>query len=299
MNDLVDEFLTTLGAGKNLSANTIKGYSIDLRQFTSFCERSGKIKIIEVDVRTLRRFLSYLLTLKYSPKTIARKLSSLRSFFSYLSSVRKISNNPIIFLTTPRLPKKLPRVLRETEIEALIEVPDVTTPLGKRDRTILELIYSSGLRVGELVSINLKDVELASGMIKVLGKGRKERVIPVGDPAIDCLESYIKEARESLLCKRKIPGGTEALFLTRAGNRIGASDVRRLFSKHLKRISSDTGASPHTLRHSFATHLLDRGADLRTVQELLGHVDLSTTQLYTHISTSRLRKVFKQAHPRA
>lgn len=298
MDNLVDQFLSNLSAQRNLSPNTIKAYSNDLKQFTSFIKRANRNSLEEVDPKTLRRFLAYLYTLKYKPRTVARKLSSIRSLFVFIASVKGTNCNPASFLMTPKLPRSLPNVLRESEVNSLLESPDISTVLGRRDRAILELIYSSGIRVGELVSLDNSDLELSAGQIKVLGKGSKERIIPVGDVAIDSLNDYLKNSREAL-AKKGRQRDIESLFLTRNGNRISSSDVRRLFSKYIRRISLDSGATPHTLRHSFATHLLDNGADLRTVQELLGHVDLSTTQLYTHISTSHLRKVYKQAHPRA
>jgi len=286
MNRYVDKFLTYLEIEKNYSPHTLLNYKIDLEEFASVLENPDPLKIGYIH---LRKYLAQMRQRPLKPRTLARKLSSIRSFFKFLHREGLIKNNPAVLLLTPRLDKKLPKFLSEKEMVGLIESPPLDAPSGKRDRAILELLYSSGLRVSELVGLNVDSFDPISNLVKVMGKGRKERLVPVGDKAIEALRAYLNSRTSR----------QRALFLNKNGGRLSDRSVRYIINKHILKTSIRMNVSPHVLRHSFATHLLNRGADLRSVQELLGHVNLSTTQIYTHISTERLKNVYDKAHPHA
>jgi site-specific recombinase XerD len=229
----------------------------------------------------------------YSKRTVARKLASLRSFFKFLYREGYIKTNPSSGISTPKLDKKLPIFLDTDEVSKLIEAPDEKDLSGLRDRALMETLYSTGIRVSELVGMNLSEIDFISGVIKVFGKGKKERLAPIGDKALRAIRNYLDKRGIGKLNDKK------AVFLNKDGGRLTDRSVRRIIEKYIKRVSLREGVSPHTLRHSFATHLLNRGADLRSVQELLGHMNLSTTQIYTHVTTQRLKEVYDKAHPRA
>lgn len=290
MHRYIDKFLSYLDIEKNYSQHTVVNYSIDLNEFLEFLEFLGD----NIDIKTItylhfRRFLAHLRTHNHKPRTLARKLSSLRSFFKFLHREGLIDENPALLLMTPKLDKPLPKFLSEKEVTALIEAPSSNTESGLRDRAIMETLYSTGIRVSELVGLNEESVDAISNIAKVEGKGKKERLVPIGDKALDALRAYLGKRKKR----------SRALFLNKNGTRLTDRSVRNIIKKYISKASLIMHVSPHMMRHSFATHLLDHGADLRAVQELLGHSNLSTTQIYTHVTTERLKKVYDKAHPRA
>ncbi len=295
MTEVIDAFLRAAKVERDLSPHTLSAYASDLAQFLEWCGRSDIQVVEDVDRRLLRRYIAFLSQKRYARRTIARKASALRSMFTWAVTRGEVGADPSIDLAVPRLDRSLPRVLKEKEAAALCETPLADDAVGQRDRAILELLYGSGLRVGELCALDVDDVDRSDGSVRVLGKGRKVRVVPVGHASLTALELYISDGRAALLENHE-PAEPAALFFNTRGSRIGPRSVRAMMQKYLGR---DRPSSPHALRHSFATHLLDGGADLRAVQELLGHESLATTQIYTHVSTERLRSVYEQSHPRA
>jgi len=292
-DELVHRYLEHLAVERNASPRTVAAYSTDLAQFSAWLERAG-LEMVTLRYRDLRGYLAELDRARYSRRTIARKLSALRSVYAYLAEEGIVPGSPADVVATPKLPSKLPVIATSEALTALIEVSDPSTPGGLRDRAILETLYATGVRVSELTGLDLGDVDFARGQIKVLGKGSKERIVPIHRLASARLEEYLRTARPALAKNAESP----AFFLNRSGDRLSAGGVRRLMKRRLAESSGPSSLSPHALRHTFATHLLEGGADLRTVQELLGHVALSTTQIYTHLSARRLRDVHKTAHPR-
>jgi len=286
MDRYIEKFINYLKIEKDASGHTILNYREDLRGFLHFLQ---KTPLEEVDYLTIRKFLAALRSKEYDKRTIARKLSTLRSFFKFLYREGYLKFNPMSTVSTPKIDKKLPRFLDVANVVRLIESPDTKDSCGLRDRAIMEILYSSGMRVSELVGLDCDDVDFIGGVAKVMGKGKRERICPIGEKATDALRNYLT----------KRTGRSKALFLNRSGGRLRDRSVRRIIDKHIRRASLREKISPHTLRHSFATHLLDRGADLRSVQELLGHKNLSTTQIYTHITPERLKSVYDKTHPRA
>ena len=293
MNNPVQLFLDFLNSEKNASSHTLKNYAIDLREFT---KAVGDKPIADVTYLDIRTFLALLKNRNYSKSSIARKLACLRSFFKCLVRENVLKSNPALEISTPKREKRLPKFLDPTEVTSLLEAPPKNTWEGKRDRAILETLYSSGLRVSELVGLNYDDVDFFSGLLRVRGKGKKERIVPIGEIAARAIQDYLahKPARTGESTASKKP-----LYLNRSGGRLTDRSVRRMMIKYARHIALKKEISPHTLRHSFATHMLDRGADLRSVQELLGHENLSTTQIYTHVTTKRLKEAYDAAHPRA
>jgi integrase/recombinase XerC len=293
---LTDKFLTFLKAEKNYSKHTLSSYATDMREFHVFLD---KTRVDEADVPMLRKYLAVLREKGYSKRTVARRMASLRSYFKFLTREGDIAKNPAVLLKSPKLEKKLPIVLDESEVAHLLEAPDKDLP-GKRDRAILETLYSTGMRVSELVGLDVEHVDFLGGVCRVYGKGAKERLCPVGDRALRSIRDYL-EMREGEAKKNK--KATRALFLSHSpndkGGRLTDRSVRRILHRYIQMTCRRDNISPHTLRHSFATHLLNRGADLRSVQELLGHENLSTTQIYTHVSSQRLKEAYDKAHPRA
>lgn len=296
----VDSFLNHMRVEKGASAMTIISYRTDLTQFFDFLAEQNQVSAQEITAelvnhRTVREYLSYLQDIGLSRSTTARKLAALRSYIKYLCREEVLKNNPIATVSTPKQEKKLPRFLYPTEIDMLLNAPPVDVPLGNRDRAILELLYATGMRVSELVALDLRDVDSTEGFVKVFGKGAKERLIPMGLTSQQAIADYANNYRNKL-------GGQEqdqqALFLNRFGQRLTARSVRNIINKYVELVAITQKVSPHTLRHTFATHLLDGGADLRAVQEMLGHVKLSTTQVYTHLTRERLKTVHNKALPR-
>jgi tyrosine recombinase XerC len=285
----VSRFLRYLRDERNASEHTTSNYAFDLRQFFQFL---GHERLEAVTALDIRRFVAHLSTQRLARRTIARRLSCLRSFFRFLCREETLEHNPAAAVPTPRLEKQLPSFLDEAQAARLLEMPGVAKWQGWRDRAILEALYSTGMRVSELVGLNGDDLDEISGMVLVRGKGKKERLCPIGQTALTALRRYLAKRPKAL----RVP---YALFVSQKGTRLTVRQVDRLLARYVAAAALPSAVSPHSLRHSFATHLLDRGADLRSVQELLGHVSLSTTQIYTHITPQRLKKVYDQAHPRA
>jgi len=282
MEKEVDDFLQFLITEKGASIHTTKNYSIDLREFRKFL---GEKPLKDVTYIDIRAFLAFLKSRDYSKSSVARKLACLRSFFKYLARENVMTQNPAVGISTPRKEKRLPDFLNPDEVTKLLDAPNKPTWEEKRDKSILEMLYSSGLRVSELVGLNHDDCDLFGGVLRVRGKGKKERIVPVGQVALNCLKSYLDEKPPKDLA----PAFKKPLFVSRLGGRLTDRSVRRMILKYVKRTGLGKEVSPHMFRHSFATHMLDRGADLRSVQELLGHASLSTTQIYTHVTTQRLK----------
>ncbi|MBN1192552.1 MAG: tyrosine recombinase [Coriobacteriia bacterium] len=291
---LVDLFIEHLRVERNLSPNTVGAYASDLASLLAWAARVP-VHVLDADHRLLRLYLAELDRARYSKRTIARRLAAIRSFYRFCVMRHFAEGSPAAVLATPKLTRHLPTVAPESLLDQLIETPDATTSIGLRDRAILELLYATGIRVSELSGLDLGDVDVRGGTVRVMGKGSRERIVPIHPAAVRRLTEYLNESRSHL---RKDPA-CPALFLNRLGGRLSAGGVRRMLERHLNALGSSRQLTPHDLRHSFATHLLEGGADLRTVQELLGHVALSTTQIYTHVSTKYLREVHKGAHPRA
>ncbi|MEN6348097.1 MAG: tyrosine recombinase XerC [Syntrophomonas sp.] len=296
----VEGFLDHLRVEKSASNLTLLGYKTDLSQFFAFLSDKYRLSIDEIgndlfNHRAVRDYLVQMQERGLTRSTMARKLAALRSFVKYLCRENILPGNPIAAVSTPKQDKKLPKFLYSPEINLLMNAPDVLSTAGKRDKAILETLYAAGLRVSELVSLNLDDLDLSQDLIKIRGKGKKERIVPLGRQAKEALIIYIERSR-TYLAKRS--SDTKALFLNRFGNRLSARSVRNILNKYVDGIALNQKISPHTLRHSFATHLLNNGADLRSVQELLGHVKLSTTQIYTHLTRERIKNIHNETHPR-
>lgn len=295
MQEAFKSYLNYLEAERNFSPYTVRNYRADLVDFFQFLKTKGVGSLGEVDKHVLRDYLSNLTDRKLVKASIARKMSALRSFFSYLVREGITDTNPAAAISSPKLEKRLPSFLTVAETVRLLTTPDLTKPEGLRDRALMEFLYASGLRVSELVSLNLEQVNLETGEIRVWGKGAKERVVLIGKPAAAALSTYISEGRSRLTGKK----ATSALFLNRYGERIITRQVEKIVEKYGRIAGIGKRVHPHLLRHTFATHLLDGGADLRVVQELLGHADLSSTQIYTHVTKSKAQKIYLSAHPMA
>lgn len=295
VDKLAEKFLRYLEGERNTSEHTRTAYRGDLAEFYKFLEGRAPASVTRDD---LRRYLAGLSTRTepFSKRTIARKLASIRSFFRYLVREGYAKKNPASTVNNPKLEKRLPMVLDENEIDRLLGSPEDDVS-GLRDRAILETLYSTGMRVSELVKLDVERVDFISGVCRVTGKGSKERLCPIGDKALRAIRAYL--AKRGKVSKKE----AKAVFLNHSpngtGSRLTTRSVSRILDKYIERTCRRSGISPHTLRHSFATHLLNRGADLRSVQELLGHENLSTTQIYTHVSTARLKEAYDKAHPRA
>ena len=290
----LEGFLGHLAVERGLSPHTLRAYSSDLARYLEWSERAG-VDPLHPTHRALRRYLAELDRSGYARRTIARRMAAVRSFMAYLVEQGEIDSDPSRVVSAPSPPRRLPALVPEQALRALLDAPDPETPLGVRDRAVLEVLYASGIRVSELTGLTLDRLDLAGATATVMGKGSRERVVPLHPMAVSRLRDYLDRARPVFARERSTP----AVFLSSRGNPLSADAVRRLLKTHLARAGAALSLSPHSLRHTFATHLLEGGADLRTVQELLGHVALSTTQIYTHVSTKRLQDVHRQAHPRA
>ncbi|MBS4022438.1 MAG: tyrosine recombinase XerC [Dethiobacter sp.] len=299
MADLASGFITYLQVEKNASPHTIRNYAEDLSQFLGFLEEEGVFFPDKLDYLALRYFLAFLHGQKYARRTVARKLSTIRTFLRYLSREGVLSDTSWASVSTPRRGKKLPKFLYVEEMLRLLAAPGTDTPAGLRDAAILEMLYATGIRVSELVGLDINDPDLQSGQVIVFGKGSRERIVPLGCFATRTVHTYLSCGRPALLRKNKAPEEEKALWLNKYGTRLTDRGVRRIVDKYVRRAGLTGGISPHSIRHSFATHLLNAGADIRIVQELLGHVNISTTQIYTHITRDRLKEVYNCAHPRA
>ncbi len=298
MNSILNNYITSLKVEKNFAILTIDNYRRDIEQFLRFLDHNG-LQLLEVDYRHLRRYLAVLKEYRYARSSIARKLSAIRSFLRYLKRDGLIGDNSWEIVATPKKGRKLPRFLYADEVLELLEAPPRETLLGKRDRALLEVIYGSGIRVSELVSLDINSVDMDEGLLKVTGKGSRERTVPLGAYASRALSLYQRKSRPFLEIRNKEIQKTAALFLNRFGTRLSDRSARRIVYKYGQKICAGFQLSPHVLRHSFASHLLNAGADLRVIQELLGHVSVSTTQMYIHITKEELKRTYLGAHPRA
>ncbi len=293
--ELLDEFCDNLWLEDGLSRNTLDSYRSDLAKFVQWLERHHVLSVIQTSHSDIQGYLADLVvTQRARPSSTSRNISSLKRLFRYLLRQGKIATDPTLQIDTPKLPRNLPKSLTEQDIERLLDTPDSQTPLGLRDRTMFEVLYATGLRVSELVTLRITQVSLDMGVVRVMGKGSKERLVPLGEEALDWLCRYLAESREVLLDKQV----SDALFVTARGEGMTRQMFWYLIKKYAKQGGLSKPLSPHTLRHAFATHLLNHGADLRVVQMLLGHADISTTQIYTHVARERLKQLHAQHHPR-
>ncbi|MBN1818331.1 MAG: tyrosine recombinase XerC [Sedimentisphaerales bacterium] len=321
------EFISYLKFEKHFSEHTAKCYGADLEQFTDWLLKraagpgagqeasagwspeggtatatatavqvSLEQLILQVDAEIVRAFMAFLNEQHYSKSTTARKLATLRSFYKFLVRRNYLGSNPVVAIKTPKQDKKLPRFLEYEEVQRLLNSPPTDTWLGARDRAILETLYSTGMRVSEIVALNMDDVDFLGEVIHIRGKGKKERISPIGSSALQAIQRYIEFRNKRM--QHDSDFDSKVLFANKHGHRLSTRSVRRKMDKYLEEVGLDPAISPHTLRHSFATHMLNNGADLRSVQELLGHQSLSTTQIYTHVTTSKMKEVYDQAHPR-
>jgi len=297
MQSHVDGFLRSLSDERGYSTSTVAAYRVDLGQFLEFLQRrTGDGGFEAVDQRSIRHFLGELLEKGFSKRSVARKIACLKSFFKWLRRKKIVPTNPTLLVGTPRLDKRLPHFLDERAAALVMEQPDRSSPEGARDAAILELFYSTGMRLGELLGLRADDLNGEDRTVKVTGKGNKQRILPIGSRAMEALHLYLGVREDLLVPERGDPG---TLFVTKRGKPMSPKGVNIIVGKYINSVSESEKKSPHVLRHTFATHLLDRGADLQAVKELLGHASLSTTQIYTHVSVDRLRKVYSQAHPKA
>ena len=301
MRDLINAFLSYLAVEKGFSANTVGAYRNDLYQLAGFIEGMASAKGFKAEWLSVDRnlLINYIIDLKdrnYSSATVARKVAAVKSFFAFLVAERKIQNDPTENISSPKVNKSLPKPLSLTEIDILLAEPaKSSTPEAMRDVAMFELLYASGMRVSELMDLDVNDINLKAGFVRCLGKGSKERIIPIHDRAVRSVKEYISEARPHLLKSKE----EQALCLNRRGDRLTRQGFWLILKGHAKAAGIKKVVTPHTLRHSFATHILSGGADLRAVQELLGHANISSTQIYTHLTSEHVRHAYDKAHPRA
>ena len=294
INNLVADYLHYLVVERGLAANSVASYQNDLKKFSAFLAEQ-EVELTAVDKKVVLDFLEAQTKAKLANASILRLVTSLRKFFQYLVEEGKVAVDPMLLIDTPKKKTSLPEVLSPKEVEALLKTPKTGEDLGLRDRAILEVMYATGLRVSELVNLKLADLHLELGIIQTIGKGQKERLVPIGDVASKWVKLYLKQSRPKLVKQKRNP----YLFVNFHGNQLTRQGIWKNLKALVKQAGIEKNVTPHTLRHSFATHILENGADLRIVQELLGHADISTTQLYTHLSKKRLSAVYKQNHPRA
>jgi len=293
--ELLDEFCDNLWLEDGLSRNTLDSYRRDLTKFALWLEQQRGAPIPQATHGDIQGYLAHLVTVqKAKPSSTGRNISSLRRLFRYLLRQGKIATDPTLQIDTPKLPRNLPKSLTEQDVEQLLDAPDTQTPLGLRDRTMFEVLYATGLRVSELVTLRITQVSMDMGVVRVMGKGSKERLVPLGEEALDWLRRYLADGRGVLLGRQM----SDAMFVTARGEGMTRQMFWYLIKKHARTAGLSKPMSPHTLRHAFATHLLNHGADLRVVQMLLGHADISTTQIYTHVARERLKQLHKSHHPR-
>lgn len=290
----LDRYLVHMRVERNLSPNTVRAYAADLARYLEWARRSG-VDALHPTHRQLRRYLAELDQARYARRTVARRLAAVRGLFGFLLVEGTIDSDPSAVLATPKIGRSLPRTVPDDALAALLEAPDESTPVGLRDRALLELLYASGARVSEVAGLSISDVDLAQGQVRLFGKGSKERDVPVYHLATQRIRDYLLKGRPALAR----PESPDALFLSSRGRSMSADAIRRVFKSRMAQAGAASDLSPHAMRHTFATHLLEGGADLRSVQELLGHIALSTTQIYTHLSMGRLKDVHGKSHPRA
>jgi len=292
--DIIDSFLITLEKERNFSLHTIKAYKNDLTRFNLFLNQGkSRNKFKEINRNDIRRFLADEYENQYTSKTVARRLATIKSFFKYLVKVELIEDNVSIHIHSPKVPKKLPNFIDKNLIDVLMSSPPLGTLIGVRDRAVLELFYSTGVRLSELVNINIGDFHIDKKLVRVIGKGNKERIIPYGKTAESAIENYLKMRNLSF----KPVFARSPLFVNSSEKRISKRTIQRRMNNYIKLVADGKSVGPHLLRHTFATHLLDNGADIRAVKDLLGHSSLSSTQIYTHVSIDKLKKDYTQAHP--
>jgi integrase/recombinase XerD len=292
----LQSFIHFLSVERGLAKNTLESYERDVTYFIAYLKQQG---LQELEHTEKVHILNYLLTLKQQGRataTVSRTMVSIRAFYQFLMRERMITHDPSMYMETPRLEKRLPKVMTIAEVELLLNTPQTTTNHGLRDKAMLELLYATGIRVSELISLNVEDVNLGMGFVRCIGKGSKERIIPLGRIAAQYLSDYKEQKRSKLL---KAGKEEKALFINHLGTRLTRQGFWKIIKKIAKEAMIDKEITPHMLRHSFATHLLENGADLRAVQEMLGHADISTTQIYTHITKARMKEVYDRTHPRA
>lgn len=295
MDILIDQFIHYLAVEKGLAANTLESYQRDMVAFTDHLRKQG---VSQIEESTRNHIVGYLCMLQEKGRataTLSRNLASIRAFYQFLVRDKYIEKDPSIHLETPKIEKRLPKVLSVEEVERLLESPPMDHPAGLRDKAMLELLYATGIRVSELVQLAVGDVNLEMGFLKCMGKGSKERIIPLGSLAIQMVGRYMRDGRPRLI---KDPN-EKALFLNHLGKQITRQGFWKIIKRYARESNIRAQITPHTLRHSFATHLLENGADLRSVQEMLGHADISTTQIYTHVTRTRIKDVYAKTHPRA
>ena len=292
-NDLIDEFIDHLWLEGGLSKNTLNSYRFDLCNFSNWLKKTNIIHIENVTRSDIQQYLSFKFP-SSKARSISRLLSTLRRFYRFLYREKKIITDPTLQIQKPKIPKSLPKSLSEDEVESLLEAPDINIDIGLRDKAMIELLYACGLRVSELVNIQLTELSLNDGVIRVTGKGDKTRLVPMGEEAMDCIQKYLLSARERILKNKK----SKYLFVTHRGQSMTRQTFWHSIKKYAIIANIKQSISPHILRHAFATHLINHGADLRVVQMLLGHSDISTTQIYTHVARERLKTIHKSHHPR-
>ena len=297
MNLTIEDFIHYLVVERGLASNTIESYKRDLVKYAEYLKKVETVSSFEEVTREhIIAFMRYMMENGKSSKTIARHVASIRSFHQFLLREHIVDKDPSAHIETPQVERTLPKVLSPDEVEALLTAPDESTPFGKREKAMLELLYATGIRVTELMNLNVEDVHMTMGFVRCIGKGDKERIVPMGKMASEALQKYIEESRPKLLKRNQ---KEEALFLNHHGRRLTRQGFWKILKKLALSAQIEKELTPHTLRHSFATHLLENGADLRAVQEMLGHADISTTQIYTHVTKKRLKDVYNEFHPRA
>jgi integrase/recombinase XerD len=312
LDEAVDSFAFYLKVERNLAKNTLSAYTRDLRQFSEYCagrraeggegadaEDLPAVDVAEIDAHEISGFMKELLDQGNKTRSVARKLSSIRGLFKHLRRMEVLERDPAAKVDMPRFGRRVPRVLTLDEVEKLLASPDRLSPEGARDHAMLHTLYATGLRVTELCQLVQREVDLRAGYVRVIGKGNKQRIVPLGEIAVDALEDYVEHTRAKLLANQGGPGSTPYLFVTRRGSCMTRQAFWKNIKKYALKADIDAPINPHKLRHSFATHLLERGADLRIVQTLLGHSDINTTQIYTHVAQERLKKIYEEHHPRA
>jgi integrase/recombinase XerD len=295
MEGLIQEFMDYLGHERGLAANTLESYGRDLKQYCGFLSEDTSYTAETASQATIVAYLMLLRKQGKATATIARRLAALKAFYQFMIEGNYVTKNPTDNLSSPKLERRLPKILTVAEVEKLLEQPDISTPGGIRDKAMLEVLYATGIRVSELINLNLDDLDFQEGFIRCIGKGSKERVVPMGEMAIRSLELYLSKGRPKLVSKNTKAG----LFLNHHGRRLTRQGFWKIVKKYAAQLKIRKEITPHTLRHSFATHLLENGAEIRAVQEMLGHADISTTQIYTHVTRDRLKDVYAKSHPRA
>ncbi|MBP2634206.1 MAG: xerD 2 [Firmicutes bacterium] len=295
MESYVNDFINYLAVERGLAQNTLESYGRDLRQFHTFLQNSQLDFLQNSNRDTILSYLNNLQVKGRAVSTISRNLAAIKSFYQYLVREHHLEKDPAVNLESPKLEKKLPKILSIAEVEELLKQPNTFQPTGLRDKSMLELLYATGIRVSELINLNISDVNLDMGYIKCYGKGSKERIVPLGSIAAKCAQEYINKGRPKLVRTYE----ESSLFVNHHGNRLTRQGFWKIIKKYAMEANITKDITPHTLRHSFATHLLENGADLRSVQEMLGHADISTTQIYTHVTKNHLKEVYDKTHPRA